>query len=236
MVEAFHPAVVLALLDDEAVRIPGDAHALAEFRRWSGGEQFPERGRIDYLQGDIEVDMSPEDLDTHGTVKVAIASRLHALVAEQGRGSVFVDRARVVSAAADLSVEPDLVVVLWESLDAGRIRKVPATPPRPGRFVELEGAPDLVVEVVSNSSVGKDRKRLPALYARAGVPELWLVDARDETPAFEVWSLKGGDYVQVAAEDPAAGWTASPVLGRRFRLRRRMFREGRFVYDLEFIP
>jgi len=234
MVEAVHPAVVLLDEEDQDVRILGDLHALEEFRRWSHSEQFPERGRIDYLQGDIEVDMSPEDLDTHGTVKVAIASRLHALVAEQGRGYVYVDRARVVSPAAGLSVEPDVVVVLWESLDAGRIRKVPSTPPRPGRYVELEGAPDLVVEVVSNSSVGKDRKRLPALYARAGVPELWLVDARGDTPAFEVWSLKAGGYDQVAVDGPPPdGWTSSSVLGCRFRLQRRMVREGHFVYSLE---
>jgi hypothetical protein len=178
MMEAVHPAVVLL---DEGVHIPGAVHALEEFRRWSHGEQFPERGRIDYLQGDIEVDMGPQDLDTHGTVKVAIAARLHTLVAEQGRG-----------------------------------------------------APDLVVEVVSTSSVAKDRQRLPALYAKAGVPELWLVDARDEPPAFEIWSLHAGAYEQVAPEDsPPDGWTASPVLGCRFRLQRRVFREGRFVYDLE---
>ena len=216
------------------LRIPAGVHKLEAFRRWSHSRQFPRQGRIDYLQGDIEVDMSPEDLDTHGTVKVAIASRLHALVAEQGRGYVYVDRARVVSPAAGLSVEPDVVVVLWESLDAGRIRKVPSTPPRPGRYVELEGAPDLVVEVVSNSSVGKDRKRLPALYARAGVLELWLVDARGETPAFEVWSLKPGGYDQVVADGPPPdGWTSSSVLGYRFRLQRLMVRDGHFVYNLE---
>src|ERR1700676_5626582 len=118
MVEAAHPAVVLL---EEDVRIPGDVHALEAFRRWSHGDQFPERGRIDYLQGDIEVDLSPEDLYTHGTVKVAIASRLHGLVAEQDRGYVFVDRARVVSPTASLSVEPDVVVVLGESLHAGPI-------------------------------------------------------------------------------------------------------------------
>jgi Uma2 family endonuclease len=231
MIEAVHPAVILL---DEDVRIPGDAHALDEFRRWSHGAQFPERGRIDYLKGDIEVDMSPEDLDTHGTVKVAIAAKLHALVAEQGRGYVFVDRARVVSGAAGLSVEPDVVVVLWAALESGRIRKVPSTPPQPGRYVELEGAPDLVVEVVSNSSVTKDRKRLPALYARAGVPELWLVDARTETPAFEIWRLAAGGYQQIAPESPLAeGWTMSPVLGCRCRLRRRTLREGHFIYNLE---
>jgi len=127
-------------------------------------------------------------------------------------------------------------VVLWESLEAGRIRKVPATPPVPGRHVELEGAPDLVVEVVSNSSVGKDRKRLPALYARAGVPELWLVDARGETPRLEIWALGEGRYEPVAADGSAEGWTASPVLGCRVRLRRRNFGEGRFVYSLESAP
>jgi len=234
MVEALHPAVVLLDEEDDDVRILSDLHALEEFRRWSHSEQFPERGRIDYLQGDIEVDMSPEDLYTHGTVKVAIASRLHGLVAEQDRGYVFVDRARVVSPTAGLSVEPDVVVVLWESLHAGRVRNVPATPPRPGRYVELEGAPDLVVEVISNSSVGKDRKRLPALYARAGVPELWLVDARGDTPAFEIWTLKAGGYEQVVADSsPPAGWTSSHVLGSRFRLQRRKLREGPFVYSLE---
>jgi len=233
MIEAVHPAVVL----EEDVRIPLGVRALEEFRRWSHGEQFPERGRIDYLQGDIEVDMSPEDLDTHGTVKIAIASRLHALVAEQDRGYVYVDRARVVSPAAKLSVEPDVVVVLWQSLDAGRIRKVPSSPPRPGRYVELEGAPDLVVEVVSNSSVGKDRKRLPALYARAGVQELWLIDARGDTPAFEIRGLKAGGYEQIAADGPPPeGWTSSPVLGCRFRLQRRMVREGHFVYSLDSSP
>jgi len=231
MAEAVHPAIVLL---EEDIRIPLGVHALDEFRRWCHGEQFPELGRIDYLQGDIEVEMRPEDLYTHGTVKVALASRLHGLVAEQDRGYVFVDRARVVSPAAGLSVEPDVVVVLRESLDGGRIRNVPSIAPRAGSYVELEGAPDLVVEVISNSSVGKDRKRLPALYARAGVPELWLVDARGKRLAFEVWSLKAAGYEQVAADvPPPDGWTSSPVLGCRFRLQRRMLGEGPFVYSLE---
>src|SRR6202043_4080392 len=113
--EAGHPAVVLL---EEDVRIPASVHAFEEFRRWSHGEQFPARGRIDYLQGDIVVEIRPEDLYTHGTVKVAIASRLHWLVAEQDRGYVFFGRTRVAPPAGSLSVEPDVVVVLWGSLDA----------------------------------------------------------------------------------------------------------------------
>jgi Uma2 family endonuclease len=225
------------LSPEEGVRIPAGAHALDEFRRWCQDDQFPERGRIDYLQGDVEVDMSPEDLLTHGTAKVAIAARLQRLVVEHGLGVVFIDRGRVVSPAAGLSVEPDVVVVLRESLAAGRVRLVPSAR-RPGRYVELEGAPDLVVEVLSDSSVGKDRKRLPRLYAQAGVPELWLADARGETPGFEIWTLGQAGYTRVAPASPGPdAWTASPLLGRRFRLlQREMQGSPLVVHQLESEP
>ena len=107
-------------------------------------------------------------------------------MARQGLGEVYVDRARISSPAADLSVEPDVVVVLWETLDSGRLRDIPAASGKPGRFIEMEGAPDVVVEILSDSSVRKDLIRLPPLYAAAGVPELWRVDARQERLRFEI--------------------------------------------------
>jgi Uma2 family endonuclease len=223
----------------DAVRIPAGVHDLDEFRRWSQGSEFPERGRIDYLQGDVEVDMSAEDLFTHGTPKAAIAARLHAMVVEDGRGTVFIDCTRVVSPAARLSVEPDVVLVFRESLAAGRVRTVPSSPPRAGRFVELEGAPDLVVEILSDSSVSKDRTRLPELYARAGVTELWLVDARGETAALEIRTLRpAGGYSRVPpVGDGPDAWTPSPLLGCRFRLRRHEMKDPLFVYHkLEVAP
>ena len=223
----------------DAVRIPAGVHILDEFRRWSQGREFPERGRIDYLQGDVEVNMSAEDLFTHGTPKAAIAARLHAMVVEDGRGTVFIGRTRVVSPAAGLSVEPDVVVVLRESLAAGRVRPVPSLPPRAGRYVELEGAPDLLVEILSDSSVSKDRTRLPELYARAGVAELWLVDARGKAPALEIWTLRpAGAYSRVPPDaDGPDAWTPSPLLGCRFRLRRHEMKDALFVYHkLEVAP
>ena len=227
---------VISLGDD--VQMPGGIHALEEFRRWSQDSGFPQRGRIDYLHGDVEADMSPEDLFTHGTPKAAIAARLHALVVEGARGTVFIDCTRVVSPAAGLSVEPDVVVVMRESLAAGRVRLVPSSPPRAGRYIELEGAPDLVVEILSDSSMNKDRKRLPELYARAGVPELWLVDALGEIPALEIWTLGSGAYACIPSDrqDPNS-WGTSPLLGCRFRLRRHEVQEPLFIYhELEVAP
>jgi Uma2 family endonuclease len=214
----------------EELRIPPGVHDFEKFRRWSRSNRFPERGRIDYLQGDIETEMSPEDLLTHGTAKTAIAVALHPLVVGAGRGFLFIDRARVVSPAAGLSVEPDVVVVLHDSLAAGRVLMVPSSKPRPDRYIEIEGAPDLVVEVVSDSSVGKDRRRLPDLYAQAGIPEFWLADARGAAPALEIWTLGQAGYLRVPPDSPSdlGGWTPSPVLGHRFRLRRYAVQGSRF--------
>ena len=39
-----------------------------------------------------------------------------------------------------------------------------------------EGAPDLVVEVLSESTLDRDRTEKLAVYARAGVQEMWIVD------------------------------------------------------------
>jgi Uma2 family endonuclease len=216
---------------EDRVRVPLEARSLEAFRRWALSPDFPERGRIDYLAGDIEVDMSPEDLYTHGVVKSAIAAKLHDLVVERDRGYVFIDCTRVSSPAADLSVEPDVVVLLWDSLESGRVREVPAASGKPNRFVELEGAPDLVVEVLSDSSERKDRRRLPGLYEKAGVPELWTVDARGEQAMLRVEKLEGDRYRLCEPRDD--GFVLSPVLGAHVRLTRREARGGRWSYELE---
>jgi len=215
----------------ESLHIPPDAGTLEGFRRWSSGKSFPEKGRIDFLDGELEVDLSPEDLYTHGAVKTAISAVLYDRVVRTGRGCVYVDCTRVASVTARLSVEPDVLVVLWESLEAGRVREVPARSRKEGRFIEFEGAPDLVVEVVSDSSESKDRRRLPPLYARAGVPELWQVDVRGPEAELAIHHLGPAGYVQ--APTTAEGWASSPLLGCRCRLRRQEVRKSRFLYELE---
>ncbi len=216
---------------DDSLPIPGRAHDLAGFRAWAISPRFPERGRIDFLAGDLEADMSPEDLLTHGLVKTEIAAVLHFLIARRGLGEVYVDRARISSPAADLSVEPDVVVVFRDTLDSGRLRYIPAASGKPGRYIEMEGAPDLVVEILSDRSVRKDLVRLPPLYAAAGVPELWRVDARQERLRFEILALDAGGYVRMRPD--GRGWTGSPRLNHRFRLVRHPVRPGREGYRLE---
>jgi Uma2 family endonuclease len=220
-----------AVILDEDLQIPAGLHTLSRFRRWTQDDRFPERGRIDYLDGDLEVDSSPEDIYTHGVVKTAIAAELHSLVVKRRLGNVLVDSTRVVCPTAGLSVEPDVVVVLWKSLKEGRVREVPAQRTGGNRFIEFEGAPDLVVEIISDRSVRKDRDRLPPLYAQAAIPELWLVDARGEDLLFAVHTLGPSGYVR---QRPRAGrWLRSPLLNVYVRLTREVAALSRWSYELE---
>ncbi len=160
---------------EEQIEVPS-IEDLAGFRAWALSDEFPQRGRIDYIGGRIEVDMSPEDLFTHGTLKLQVAGKIEARVAELELGHAFVGETRVSSIAGNVSAEPDVVVISHDALDEGRVTLVPKATGEQGRYVEIEGAVDLIVEIVSDSSVRKDTQRLPAAYYRAGVRENWLID------------------------------------------------------------
>jgi Uma2 family endonuclease len=211
--------------------IPGDLATLAAFRRWAASEAFPQTGRIDWVASHIEVDMSPEDIFTHGTLKTAIVGRLWPLA--QGRGiHLFAGETRVSSVAGDLSVEPDVVAVSDAAIDAGRVRLVPASGGRPDRFAELEGAPELAVEIVGDASVKKDTQRLPVAYHAAGIREFWLIDARGAEVGFTIHRWEPDGYV---ASTTADGHGFSTVFACGFALVRSRNPAGRFVYDLTVI-
>jgi len=215
---------------EEQVEIPLGLGTLAEFRAWATSDAFPEQGRIDYLSGSIEVDMSPEDLFCHGALKVELIRVLSQRVKSQGLGHLFTDRTRVSVPAAELSVEPDIVFLSTEARSSGRVRLVPKERGRPGRYVELEGPPDLVVEIVSDASVTKDTRRLPEAYARARIPEFWLADARGSELVFRIHHLAESAYVPAATD--AEGFQRSPVFGALFRLDGRRDEQGEWVFDL----
>jgi Uma2 family endonuclease len=207
---------------------------LGGFRRWALSERFPESGRIDYIAGQIEVDMSPEDLHTHGTPKVELVRVLANHVRRRDLGELYTDRARISCPAADLSVEPDIVFVSHEAFENGRVRLVAKSGGQADRYAEMEGAPDLIVEIISESSVRKDTERLPAAYWQAGVPEYWLVDARKEALVFRIQHRGRSEYEPVRIDDN--GFQYSGVLECWYCLERTRNRYGRLQYALEEKP
>jgi Uma2 family endonuclease len=82
-------------------------------------------------------------------------------------------------------------------------------------YVELEGTPDMTLEIVSASSVEKDTDILRNDYWRAGISEYWLADARGERPRFDILRYTSRGYVPTRKQ---AGWIKSAVFGKSFRL------------------
>jgi Uma2 family endonuclease len=224
------PIMADAIIFEEQIEIPMSLRSLADFRAWAATGAFPERGRIDYLAGRIEVDMSPEDLHTHGILKTEIVMVVARRVKELRLGEIYSDRGRVSNVQADLSVEPDVVVVSNEALNAGRVRLVPRVSGREDRYLEMEGSPELVVEIVSDSSVAKDTQRLPQAYFAAGVAEFWLVDARGADLFFRI-HRRGQTAYEPADSDPQ-GYQHSAVLAAWYRLDRSRNEFGRICFDL----
>jgi len=127
-----------------------------------------------------------------------------------------------------VSTEPDFLFVSWAASESGRVT-LTRRRHRYEEFIEIVGTPDLVLEVVSDSSTRKDFVRLKAAYEGSGIPEYWLVDARGEEIAFQIMSLENGVY---RAPIPADRPQTSRVLGARFELHRTRNRLGRFTYTL----
>ncbi|MFC1597806.1 hypothetical protein ACFL5Q_07745, partial [Planctomycetota bacterium] len=80
---------------EEQVEIPLSLRTLADFRRWATSDAFPEHGRIDYVAGCIEVDMSPEDLHTHGKLKTELVVVLGQRIKEKQLGELYTDSTRI---------------------------------------------------------------------------------------------------------------------------------------------
>ena len=203
---------------------------LEEFREWARSDQFPEHGRIDYIDGCIEVNPVTEDALSHGAPKTEIARVIANRVHEARLGQTYIDAIRVTCPAVALAVESDVVVVTHAAITDKKVRLVPGKSPQPRRYVELEGPPDLVVEVLSDSSVVKDTQRLFQQYFEAGVTEYWLTDARHDRLEFIIHHRGKTGFRR--APRGKQGFQRSKVLGAGFRFEREEDRNDTWFYTL----
>lgn len=226
------PPAAWVYSDRLSLHIPATAHTLAGFRAWVLSDDFPEHIRVAFIDQEIHLDMSQEELETHNKVKMEVSRVLLNLNREEKRGQFYGDGVLVTNEGAVVSNNPDGIFVLTRSLRSGRVRFVPRTG-KAGQYIEIEGIPDWVMEVVSDSSVGKDTQRLRAAYQRAGIREYWLIDARGEDIVFQILYWRKNGYVAAPVQD---GWQRSPVFGRRFRLERQRDPLGLWEYTLHVRP
>ena len=126
----------------------------------------PEDERYELLDGDLIMVAAPNL--KHQRVLLELARRLAQFIDDRGLGELFIAPCDVYLSDTNV-VQPDLLFVSREHehlLSDGQ---------------KVRGAPDLVIEILSPSSVETDRGAKRDLYGAHGVAEYWLVDPIAET-------------------------------------------------------
>jgi Uma2 family endonuclease len=123
--------------------------------------KMPDDGkRYELIDG--EVFMMPTPTTSHQRTLGNLLFALGSLADERDLGEVFVAPTDVVFGERT-AVQPDLLFIRKDRLSIVT-------------EMNVQGAPDLVIEVLSPSNAAFDRETKLQVYARGGVRELWYVD------------------------------------------------------------
>jgi len=136
--------------------------------------QLPDDGKRYELVGG-EVRLTPAPNTKHQFVVHNLDMAISPYVQKNKLGEVW-EAPLDVRLTEDTALQPDLVFVASRRVEIVR-----------EEFIA--GAPDLVVEVLSASTAVHDRATKLPIYAKAGVPEFWLIDSQAKT--VEVLKLQG---------------------------------------------
>ncbi len=120
----------------------------------------PEGERYELLNGELMLVASPNE--EHQMASVKLVSLIYPYVNTRELGWVFHAPFDIVFSDTEV-VQPDLMFI---SKEREHIRTA----------ANVQGAPDLVVEILSPSSSKRDWKDKRELYAKYGVREYWIVD------------------------------------------------------------
>ena len=136
----------------------------------------PDDERYELLNGELIVIAAPNTAHQRTTFNLAFLLRI--FVEEHSLGEVFVSPYDVVLSETNV-LQPDVTFV-------SNARRSIVTDKN------IEGVPDLVVEVMSPSTDARDRETKRRIYARHGVPEYWLADPEERTVS--VMTLVGKEF------------------------------------------
>src|SRR5438128_5143224 len=107
------------------IRIPRNAYTLDGFREWAKSDEFPEKLHVAFIDQEIFLDVSKEELETHAMVKAEISRVLMNLIRALMLGRFYLDGVLLTNRLAKVSNNPDALFVGWRSLEKGRVRLVP---------------------------------------------------------------------------------------------------------------
>lgn len=152
-----------------------------------------ETRRYELLEGELV--MVPSPGERHQSISGNLEFILRGFVRDHNLGYIYYAPFDVLLSEEEV-LQPDILFVSGE-------RSHIITPDN------IQGAPDLVIEILSPGTAERDRTYKRTLYARHGVKEYWLVDPKQRT--IEVLSLgeRGFNLVGMYGEKDAL---ESPLL------------------------
>jgi len=136
---------------------------------------LPEDKRYEILDGDLYVVPTPNI--KHQRVSLNLAVALHHHVRDRNLGEILEAPCDVVLSDENV-VQPDILFVRKER--AGIIGEK-----------NLQAAPDIVIEILSEGTRRKDLEIKKKIYAAFGAPEYWVVDPTADMVEVLVWSELG---------------------------------------------
>lgn len=152
-----------------------------EYLEWSH-----EDSRSEWVDGEVIIYMPAKRV--HQTL-VQFLVQMLSLYSQLYRLGIVLEAPFEVKLNAHLSREPDVLFVATKNL---------------ARLTEdrMIGAPDLVIEIVSRSSVRTDREQKFKEYEAAGVGEYWIIDPRPKKLRADFYHLGiDGEYILFGTED-----------------------------------
>ncbi len=166
--------------------VPGVRMDEAEFEAWCD-----EDVRAEWVDGKVIL-MSPVNID-HDDLNTWLVTLLRTFIEEHDLGWLH-ENVLVRFSAQRRRRVPD---VLFVGKARSAIRKQ----------TYIDGAPDLIIEIISPDSQSRDRREKFQEYERAGVREYWLIDPLSRT--VEAYGLHGKKFELIREQD---GIVASSVL------------------------
>src|SRR5438876_1025170 len=154
-------------------------------KRWTYEEYYrlDDDQRYEIIDGNLLRAPAPDTWHQDWSHDLTLLIATH--VKRQKVGKVFVAPVDVVLDAEN-TVQPDLVFIASANLGIIQQRAI-------------FGTPDLLIELISPSSVRRDRYDKKQLYARFGVKEYWIGDPANKS--LEILTLKERGYeLHCAAE------------------------------------
>jgi len=150
------------------------------FKRWVERRPMTDINRYELINGRIV--MTPPASWEHGESEVKAGRILVDFVEKHNLGRVFGSSTGYELPSGD-TLEPDVSFISRERWARG---------PQPKRGQFLKIVPNLVVEILSPTTAGRDRTEKKRIYEMNGVDEYWLIDPdRREVTVFH---LIGGQY------------------------------------------